>query len=381
MYIDLSDVGTTAYAVDASVTSGLSALPAFRNNFHVGTSGSGIAIIVAAMAIGNAAASLFQWLSDIIGRRGVTCLGNAIMVIGSILQTAAPNRACFIAGRVVTGAGASLSATVGPLYMTEIAPASRRGFVVGMFAACNNVGGIVISCTLLAGSYLPGNWSWRMPVMLQLLPSTLVVVLTYLITPESPRFLIARGRVEKAREVIAHLHTSSQSVDDPIVKAQVDQISESLERMDNKPWDYRTFWETRAGKRRLWIIFLYSVFQQWNGTGLLGSYLPAVLELVGITGSHEQLGINVGQTALSFVTILVGSTFVDRTRRRYLLLGSLVLYILFFGLMTIFSGLFANGISKHAMGILIVVTIYLFVVCSGMFGMSVLWWRSGRSFG
>ena len=350
------------------MTSGLAALPAFRNFFNVGTSGGGIGIIVAAMSIGNAAASLFQFLSDIIGRRGVTFLGNAIMLIGAVLQAAAPNNACFIMGRLIQGVGASLSATVGPLYMTEIAPSCYRGMVVGLFAGCNSFGAILIAGALLGGSYLPGNWSWRMPILLQLGPSTLVCVLIYLITPESPRYLAAQGRLDEARKVLARLHTKSESVDEPIVAAEMDQILESLERMDTKPWDYRTFWNTRSGKRRLWVIFLYSLFQQWNGTGLIGAYVPAVLDLVGISDSHQQLGINVGLISIGFVSLLAGTLFVDKVRRRFLLLGSLAIYILFFALMTVWSGLYQQGTSQHAMAILIVFTIYLFNLFTGLFG-------------
>ncbi|OAQ57868.1 sugar transporter (hexose transporter) [Pochonia chlamydosporia 170] len=365
--IIVQGLSTAAYGIDGSVTSGLAALPAFRSEFNVGTSGAGIAIIVSAMSIGNAAASLFQWLSDIIGRRGVTFLGNAIMVIGVVLQAASGNNVCFIMGRVFAGVGASLTANVGPLYMNEIAPAGCRAMVVGIYVSGYYIGGIVIACALLGGSYLPGNWSWRMPILLQLGPSILVMLLVYLITPESPRYLVARGKVDKARQVIARLHTTTDDVDEPIVSAEIKQIQDSLERLDNNPWDFSTFWSSRSGRKRLWIIFLYSLFQQWNGTGLLTAYLPAVLELVNITNSHQQLAINLGQSALAFVSILIGSTFVDRIRRRYLLLGSIALYILFFGFMSLFSGLFSAGIAQHATGILIVVTIYLFNMCTGMF--------------
>lgn len=123
------------------------------------------------MAVGNAAASLFQWLSDIIGRRGVTILGNLIMLLGVVLQVVAPNNACFIMGRIFGGVGASLTANVGPLYMNEIAPPVYRAMIVGLYVSGYYVGGIVISCALLGGPYLPGNWSWRMPVLLQIVPS------------------------------------------------------------------------------------------------------------------------------------------------------------------------------------------------------------------
>lgn len=350
------------------MTSGLSALPAFRDYFGVGTSGAGIGLIVAGMSIGNACASLFQFLSDIIGRRGVTFLGNAFMLLGCVLQAAAPNTACFVMGRIVQGVGASLSATCGPLYMTEIAPSCYRGMMVGAFAGMNTFGAVAIACALLGGSYLPGEWSWRMPIMLQLLPSTLVCVLIYLITPESPRYLVSKGRTEQARKILAQLHTQSESMSEAIVAAEMAQIEESLELIDNKPWDYSTFWNNRAGKRRLWIIFIYSLFQQWNGTGLLGAFVPAVLELVGISNSQQQLGYNLGLTCIGLVALVIGTTFVDRVRRRYLLLGSLALYILFFSLMIVWSGLYAYGIATYPMGIMIVVTMFLFNTATGLFG-------------
>jgi MFS family permease len=86
-------IGVAAFAIDGSVIGGVSALPAFRDYFHVGTSGAGIGIIVAAMSIGNGVGSLFQWLSDYIGRRGVAFAGNIILIVGCLLQAAAQNNA------------------------------------------------------------------------------------------------------------------------------------------------------------------------------------------------------------------------------------------------------------------------------------------------
>lgn len=324
------------------------------------------------MAIGNAAASLFQWLSDVIGRRGMTFLGNVIMLLGVVLQVVAPNNPCFIMGRVFGGVGASFTASVGPMYMSEIAPPCYRAMLVGLYVSGYYIGGIAIACALLGGSYLPGNWSWRMPILLQIGPSLLVILLVYLITPESPRFLVAKGKTDEARKVLAELHSTSGNVNEQIVSVEIQQIQQSLDLLDNKPWDFRTFWDSRAGRRRLWIIFLYSLFQQWNGTSLLTAYLPAVLDLVNITDPHQQLAINVGQSASAFVSIMIGSTFVDHVRRRYLLIGSLSLYILFFALMALFSGLFNNGVAQHATGILIVVLIFLFNGCTGMLGERVI---------
>lgn len=258
-----------AFAIDGTVIGGMSSLPAFREYFNVGYSGSGISIIVAAMSIGNAFASMFLWLSDMpgIGRRGVTMMGNILLLVSGIVQTVSRNNTSLIIGRLIGGMGSSLAATVGPVYISEISPAAYRGMIMGFYAACYSVGAVIIACALLGAAYMEGEWSWRMPLALQIGPPLLVIGLVYSFTPESPRFLIARGQVAKARRVIAELHTTDGNEDQAIVTHEVDQIQRSLELDDRKPWDFSTFWQTRSGRWRLWIIFLYSFFQQWNGTG------------------------------------------------------------------------------------------------------------------
>ncbi|KAM6529281.1 hypothetical protein FALCPG4_007428 [Fusarium falciforme] len=224
-----------AFAIDGNTIGGMSALPAFREHFNVSTSGSAIALVFAAMSIGNIVASLFQWLSDLIGRRGVTFIGNIILVISCILQAVALNRAVMIVGRVFGRVGCSLSATVDPLYMSEVAPSAHRGLAVGLYCSCYSIGSIVIACVLLGGSYIEGNWTWRMPMLFQLALPVIVSILVYPCTPESPRYLIYKGKVNEAEQVIAKYHTDSGLVSDPIVAAEISQIQASIDSVDSTP--------------------------------------------------------------------------------------------------------------------------------------------------
>lgn len=319
------------------------------------------------MSIGNVVASPLQWLSDWIGRRGVTFLGNSILVIACVLQAVAPNEACLIVGRLLAGVGASLSATCGPMYMSEIAPSCYRGLAVGLYCSCYSIGSIIIACIVLGSSYMDGNWSWRLPMVIQIAPPLIVALLVYPCTPESPRYLVAVKNDEQARRVIARYQTTSENVNDTIVEAEMQQIRESLEVMSSKPWDFTCLYKTKSARRRLWIIFLYSFFQQCNGSGLLGYYFAGILTLVGITNTQRQLGINLGLTVLSYVCVLIGSTFVDKVKRRFLLLFSLGIYIFFLALISITSGLFANGINLNATGIATIVFIFMFNSCTGLF--------------
>lgn len=326
------------------------------------------------MSIGNAIASPFQWLSDLIGRRGVSFLGNAILLLGCILQVAAPNNACFIMGRVFGGAGASLSATVMPLYMSEVSPAHYRGLAVGLTCSCYSIGSIIIIAgVLLGGSYMTGNWSWRMPITFQIGPPALCLILIHLCAPESPRYLVSRGQQQKAREMLAKYHTSSESVDDPIAELEMNQISQSLELIDTKPWDFSPLYRRSSGRYRLFIIVLYSFFQQCNGLGLLGYCLPGVLKLAGINNPQQQLGINVGMTVVAWISTIIGATLVDRMRRRVLLMSGLSVFILFLCLMATMGGLYANNIFQNSTGVAMIVFVFAFQICNGVLGKLQAW--------
>lgn len=183
--------------------------------------------------------------------------------------------------------------------------------------------------------------------------------------------------------MIARYQTASEDVNSPIVTAQIEQIKDLLERLHVKPWDYSVFFKRPSGRYRLWIIMLYSFFQQWNGGGLLYSYLPGILEMVGIKSSQQQLCINLGMfnhsamssqtdivlgmTAVSWIATMAGAGFVDRLPRRFILLTTVILFLVFLALIGIFNALYANDIASKAMGYLTMIAIYFFHIATGLF--------------
>ncbi|KAH7140298.1 pectin lyase fold/virulence factor [Dactylonectria estremocensis] len=111
LVILVQGLSVAAFAIDGNIVGGMASLPALRDHFDVNTSGSRIAIVLAAMSIGNAVASLFQWLSNVIDRRGTAFLGNCILIVGCVLQAAAPYHDALVVGHLISGPGCSLSAT------------------------------------------------------------------------------------------------------------------------------------------------------------------------------------------------------------------------------------------------------------------------------
>ena len=100
-----------------------------------------------------------------------------------------------------------------------------------------------------------------------------------------------RGQIEKAKQVIAKYHTTSGDVNEPIVGIVINQMEESLENERagfRNFWDYRVFF-TKAVRYRLLVLVLYSVFQQWNGGGIISYYVRVPREVCpdGTTDSSK----------------------------------------------------------------------------------------------
>ena len=362
-------LGLSAFGIDYGIISGIVTLPQFQQFFNLQESGSKFGVIVAAIYIGNFVASLFVWLSDLIGRRGVTFLGSLLTILGGIIQVTASHSGALFVGRLFTGGGGALTATVAPMYVSELAPACWRGLIVGLNASWGSIGSIVIAIILLGSSYINNDWSWRMPLMVQIVAPLIVAVLVYPLTPESPRYLVSKGKMDEARRVLARYHTTSEDINSPLVNAEITQIKESLDLIQGKAYDFSPLYKTKTDRYRLFIIFLYSFFQQWNGSNLFSYYLPAVLSLVGITGAHQQLGLNLGQYLAQWLATLVGASYFDRVRRRTLLMGAMAIFVVFLTLMTICSARFEITKSKP-LGYLIIVWVYLFDIFNGLTGMS-----------
>lgn len=354
------------YGVDWAVISGINSFDAWHEYFGFPNSGSTYGIINALMTIGNFCGAPFLAIADICGRRGVNWVGNFIVICAAIMQGCAPNLKVFMAGRFFLGFGSALCSA--PQYIAEIAPTHLRGRLVGIFGACFQVGSIVMNGAMMAISTVPGNWSWRLPLLLEAFFPAIVCIGMYLCCPESPRYLVKIGQRDKAREVIAKYQTTSGDVNQPIVNIITNQIEESLEneRAGYKSWwDYRVFF-TKVVHFRLFVLILYSIFQQWNGGGIIGWYLSPVLDTIGITKTMDQLGINLGLTATYFIFTAVGAYIIDKFRRRTLIFAGLGCVILMQTLSTITSWRYAVSPNKAAAGVTLL-WIFLFQIFSSMF--------------
>jgi MFS family permease len=354
------------YGIDWAVISGINAFKPWHTYFGFGSSGVTYGTLNALMTIGTVCGAPFMAFADIIGRRGINFTGNAIVLFASLLQAFAININMFMAGRFFLGFGSALMSS--PQYVAEVAPTHLRGRLVGLFGACFQVGSLGMNAALIGFAKIDSDWCWRIPLILEGLFPLIVCLFIFPLTPESPRHLILRGRKEEAKKVIARYQTTEgNNVDHPLVTVITQQIEESLqnERETNRSyWDYRALFR-KSARYRLLVIVLYSIFQQWNGGGIIGQYLVPALNTVGITGTTEQLGMNFGLNGTYLVFTVCGSFIIDRFNRRTLIFAGLISFILLQTAATITSWQY-QVTKKKADAALVVTWLFLFQTCSSL---------------
>lgn len=351
------------YGVDWGVIGSINSYNTFHDYFGFPNSGVILGTINGLMTIGTFVGAPFLALGDVIGRRGVNFTGNLIVVIAALVQGLAPNLPALMIGRFLLGFGSSMASA--PQYMAEIAPVHLRGRLVGFFGTWFQFGSIIMIGAMTGFTKWNSDYQWRVPLILEALFPFLVCVTVYWWCPESPRYLLLKGRHKEARRVIARHMTTHDDVNAPIVPLIMRQIEESIETSKagvRSSYDYRVFF-TKAVGYRTFVLILYSIFQQWNGGAIISYYLSPALDTIGITKSIDQLAINLGSTCVYFVFEFIGSFLVDMFRRRTLIFAGLISFIATQTAVTITSWQYSLS-ESHTAAVLTVVWVFIYQVCS-----------------
>lgn len=266
------------------------------------------------------------------GRREAIFWSAVITLIGGVIQGASQNIAMFLAGRLIVGFGMGLAQTSTPTLLAETVPAQYRGFAMGLYYACWGVGTLLASGVCYGTQTMSTTWAWRIPSLLQAAPSVWCFVVLLFI-PESPRWLIAKGRKQEALEVLAIANGSRNDVHDPVVQLWAKEIEDTIQFEKNRE---SSAWKSLfhpSNRKRMLIVATFPLFVMLPGTNIVTFYFGDIMSNAGIKDANTQLQINVILTAFTLVVALAGSWFADKTGRKKLcatsLTGGLVsLYIL-----------------------------------------------------
>lgn len=184
------------------------------------------------------------------------------------------------------------------------------------------IGNILCSCTTYStiAHLKQSMWSYKLPLLLQLVLPAICLPLAIWI-PQSPRWLISKGRVEEARKILANLHANGK-LDDPLVEHEILEVENAIALEKETHVGWMSLLKTKANRWRMFIVVHSAAGAQLNGIGIIAYYLVPMLKVVGITDSkvQSQLLISMGVMNLCVNT---GATYVvDRAGRRPMWLSS-----------------------------------------------------------
>ncbi|MBB1255641.1 sugar porter family MFS transporter [Streptomyces alkaliterrae] len=314
-------MGGFLFGYDSAVING--AVEGVKGRFEVGsaTLGAVIAIALVGAALG---AMLAGRLADRLGRPKVMQLA-ALFFAASSLGCMMPFTLWDLAAwRILGGVAIGMASVIAPAYIAEVAPAEYRGRLAS-FQQAAIVLGIAVSQLVNYGllnladgdqrGTLFGVEAWQLMLGAELVPALVYGALALRI-PESPRYLVAQGRFEEAKRVLARVEPPETDLD-----AEVRRIDERM-RSEHKP----SLRDLLGGRFMLlpivWVGIGLSVFQQLVGINVIFYYSSSLWQSVGVD-PESSFFYSFTTSIINIVGTVIAMLLVDRLGRKPLaLIGS-----------------------------------------------------------
>jgi len=375
-------LGGFLFGYDSAVING--AITAIGLQFHA--SPVGLGLTVSSALIGAAGGALVAGrIGEHYGRLVAMRIAAVLFVISAIGSGLSQTLLILALFRVVGGVAVGMASVIAPTYIAEISPASIRGRL-GSLQQLAIVSGIFLSLLVdyaiaaTAGSsqavWIGGIEAWRWMFIAMVVPAIVYGVLSLTI-PESPRQLVAEGRIEEAREVLKRV------LGERGLAANITRIRASLSTGHEPSW--RDLRGPAMGLLPVvWVGIGLSVFQQFVGINVIFYYSSVLWQAVGFS-EKSSLIITVITSVVNVVTTIVAILLIDRWGRRPLLLVGSAGMAVTLGILAFVFGhapLDASG-QPHLMGNTGLIALFAANAYVFAFGMSwgpVVWVLLGEKF-
>ncbi|KAF8556792.1 MFS general substrate transporter [Imleria badia] len=320
---------TSGQVFDSSMVNALQAVPSWLEYFHHPRSTS-LGLIVAMYSLGSFAAVPFSPLVvDKIGRRYPILFGGVASIVGGIIQGSAFNLPMFIIARFLLGFANVFCIVAASSLIGELSHPKERVVISCLFNTAYSLGAVAAAGVALGTFAMTSNWGWRIPSLLQVFPSLLQVSFIWFL-PESPRWLISRGRGNEAYAILVKYHAEGDE-NSEFVKAEYTQIEETLvAELKISRMNQKTVLSTPGMRKRVIIASFLGLSVQWSGIGLITQFLSQILDSIGIHDNQTKNVINLTRSSWSLVSGTFIALIAPRYPRRWTFLaGAVSIYVVF----------------------------------------------------
>ncbi|KAH7177042.1 putative Myo-inositol transporter 1 [Dactylonectria macrodidyma] len=280
-----------------------------------------------------------------LGRRPTLWLAMFTLTIGAILQTAAYGVPQMIVGRIVAGVGVGIDTATVPMYQAELCKSDVRGRLVTTEVLFTALGIAVAYFFAFGMDFVGGGIAWRLPIAAQILPALIISIVLFGL-PETPRWLMERGRVDEAVEVMCQVY--GVGPDDESLLQEKREILEALEIEGEVAFHWSNLFKQDRVQTgwRVCLALMALSFNQWVGINVVVFYIAVVLE--DSVGLARQMALIAGgciNLAFAFGS-LIPALYLDRIgRRKPMIVGSIGMGLSLLAIAVLLS---FQGTSKEA---------------------------------
>ncbi|MFD7087414.1 sugar porter family MFS transporter [Streptomyces sp. NPDC056652] len=372
-------MGGFLFGYDSSVING--AVEAIRSRYDIGSAALAqvIAIALIGCAIGAATAGR---IADRIGRIRCMQISAGLFTVSAVGSALPFDIYDLAAWRIIGGFAIGMASVIGPAYIAEVSPAAYRGRL-GSFQQAAIVIGIAVSQLVnfgilqLADGDQRGKllgleaWQWMLGVMV--VPALLYGLLSLAI-PESPRYLISVGKVDRARKVLAEVENKGVDLD-----ARIAEIDHAMRR------EHKSTFKDLKGSRFyflpiVWVGIGLSMFQQLVGINVAFYYSATLWQSVGINPSSSFF-YSFTTSIVNIIGTVIAMVLVDRVGRKPLaLVGSSGMAVALAFEAWAFSAPLVNGKLPATEGTVALIAAHVFVLFFALSWGVVVWVFLGEMF-
>ncbi|KAG7404890.1 Lactose permease [Fusarium oxysporum f. sp. rapae] len=316
-------VYATTAGYDSALMSGINIIPSYTEFLNLNTTTR--ALNVSANFIGWGIASLTMGpVVNAIGRKNSILVALLTKLFSIGLVAGSQNFAMFLSGRIILGVASGLSSIAGSTWLAETLPPKIRGLGLSITFSVYYVGALISAGITYRTAEISGEWSWRLPILLQSMFS-LICIFCLFLTPESPRWLSHQDMLEEALQVIASIAANGDQSNQEVREQYQGMIdSRERERTEGKTASYTELFVTRSARRRLMLAVSVAVIVMASGNNIASFFLGDMLTNAGITNRTTQLQINIVLQSWCLVCAMIGTFLMDRAGRKTLCLSACV---------------------------------------------------------